>query len=267
MESIVSYFSTIGLDLPALLKLGAILLISALLLYGISRFIFRKQTLFASAISSSIAIVFIYVLMVLIIILATDLKFLVTPLPFVSLSENTIQFFQFKSASYAVIAAHVLRMIFLAFLVSIVDAILPAGKRFISWVFWRVVTVALGFVLHYLLNGLIAKYLPQGIVLYAPAILLAILILMLLTGSLRFLVGILLTTVNPLIAALYTFFFATIAGKQITKSVLTAGLLSGVMILLEKLDIQELSLLPSASVAYIPFLLLLIPVWYFIHRE
>ena len=101
---------------------------------------------------------------------------------------------------------------------------------------------------------------------YAPVILLAILLVMLLTGALRFLVGLVLTTVNPLIAALYTFFFASLVGKQITKAVLTTGILSGVILLLEKLGITTLSLLSGALVAYIPFLLILIVVWYIVSR-
>ena len=136
----------------------------------------------------------------------------------------------------------------------------------LKWLFWRILTVAVGFLLHYGVTWLLHRYLPQGIVLYAPAILLAILVLMLLTGALRFLVGLVLTTVNPVIAAFYTFFFASLVGKQITRAVLTTGILSGVIVLLEDMGITALSLAPGALVAYVPFLLILVPVWYFVSR-
>ena len=103
--------------------------------------------------------------------------------------------------------------------------------------------------------------------LYAPAILLVILVIMLLTGALRFLVGLFLTTINPLIAALYTFFFATLIGKQVTKAILTCAILSGVILLIEKLDLQSLPLTRGALVAYLPFLLLLLPVWYLVSKK
>lgn len=267
MESVINYFANIGMNLPVFLKLAGILLLGALLISGLSRFIFRKQTLFGHAVSSSIAILFIYVVMVLFFILSADLRFLITPLPFATLSENAIHFFRFTGAGYSVIAAQLLSMIILAFLVNLLDTLIPAGKKVISWIFYRILTVGAGFLLHYLVTWLFTKYLPQGIILYAPAILLAVLVLMLLTGALRFLVGLLLTTVNPLIAALYTFFFASLIGKQITKAVLTTGILSGVILLLEKLGIQALSLHPGAMVAYIPFLLLLVPVWYLISKK
>lgn len=267
MESIFSYFTDIGVNLPALLKFAGILLLGALLLSGLNRFIFRKQTLLGSAVSSSIAIIFIYVLMISIFVMATDLRFLVTPLPFITLSENVIEFFHFAGTGYSVIASQLVSMIVLAFLVNILDTLIPSGKKILSWILLRIVTVGIGLILHYLMSVVLTKYLPQGIVLYAPAILLIILVIMLLTGALRFLVGLILTTVNPLIAALYTFFFATLVGKQITKAVLTTAILSGVILLLEKLGVQSLSLASGALIAYLPFLLLLLPVWYLVSKK
>lgn len=266
MDSIVSYFASIGIDFLSFLKLTGCLLLGALLINSLCRFIFRKSTLLGQAVSSSIAIIFIYVVMVLILTLATELQFLVTPLPFAVFTSQNITFFQFDGAAYTVIASQLLSMIILAFLVNLVDGWMPKSKNFFKWTFWRIVTIALGFSLHYLVVWLFETYLPQGIVLYAPVILLGILILMLLTGALKYLLGLLLATVNPLIAALYTFFFANIVGKQITRSVLTTAILSSVLVLLQDLGLMTLSLAPEAMVGYIPFLLILIPVWYLISR-
>ena len=266
MESVLSYFSNVGVDFVSFLKLTAILLLGAVLISAVSRFIFRKQTLLGSSISSSIAIVFIYVIMVLILTVASDLHFLVTPLPLTSITAEQIEFFHFADASFPAVAAQLLGMIILAFLVNLVDSWLPRGKNLFSWIWWRLLTVALGFMLHYGANLLIHKYLPDGIIQYAPMILLIILVIMLLTGALRLVLGLILATVNPLIAALYTFFFATLIGKQITKAVLTAGILSGVILLMQNMGITFLSLMPEALVAYVPFLLILIPVWYLISK-
>lgn len=266
MDSMISYFSGLGLDFPSILKFAACILLGALLISALSRFIFRKQTLLGSAVSSSIAIIFIYAAMVLILTMVPDLHFLVTPLPFASITQQSIYFFSFTGASYSAIASQVLGMIILAFLVNLVDHWMPNSKNLLKWLFWRILTVAVGFLLHYIVTWLFHRYLPQGIVLYAPAILLAILVIMLLTGALRFLVGLVLTTVNPVIAALYTFFFANIVGKQITRAVLTTAVLSGVIALLQDLGIAALSLAPGALIAYVPFLLILVPVWYVVSR-
>lgn len=266
MESIVSYFANAGIDFGSFLRLAGILLLGSVLISAVSRFIFRRQTLLGSSISSSIAIIFIYVAMVLILTVATDLSFLVTPLPLASITAERIAFFNFADAAFPAVAAQLLAMIILAFLINLVESWLPRGKNIFSWTWWRLLTVAAGFMLHYGANLLIHKYLPQGFVQYAPMILLIILVIMLLTGALRFVLGLILATVNPVIAALYTFFFATLIGKQITKSVLTTGILSGVILLMQNMGITSLSLKPEALVAYIPLLLILIPVWYLISK-
>lgn len=266
MESIISFFADFGIDLPALVHFSGILLLGALLISFISRFIFRKQTMLGHAVSSSIAIIFIYVVTVLLITVATDLRFLVSPLPFVSITSGSIHFFTFHGSLYSVIAAQVLSMIILSFLVNIVDSWLPRGKKLLNWLSFRCLTVIFGFLLHYLVTWLFNKYCPEFVVTYAPAVLLTILIVMLLTGALRIIVGLILTTVNPVIAALYTFFFASLIGKQITKSVMTTAILSAVILLLEELNITSLSLMSGALAAYIPFLLILIPVWYLTSR-
>lgn len=266
MESIVSYFANIGIDFWSFLKLTAIVLMGALLISAVSRFIFKKQTLLGAAVSSSIAIIFIYVMMVLILTVVTQLRFLVTPLPLASISQDSIQFFRFEGADYTVVAAELLSMIILAFLVNLVDAWLPKGKNILTWFWWRALTVVIGFILHYAAAAILHKYLPQGIILYAPVILLAILVIILLTGALRFVLGLILATVNPLIAALYTFFFATLIGKQITKAVLTTGILVGVILLMQNMGIYELSIAAGALVAYVPFLLVMIPAWYLVSK-
>ena len=264
MESVISYFAGIGIDFWTCLKFAGILLLGALLLSSVTRFIFRKPTMLGSAVSSSIAIVFIYVMMVFIITVISKLRFLIAPLPFASISEDTIRFFSFTGSGYAQIASEILSMIILAFLVSIVDGWMPKSKNLFKWLLWRCVTVAIGLIMHFVSYWLINRYLPQVIVLYAPSILLAILVIMLLTGALKLLVGLVLTTVSPIIAALYTFFFATVVGKQLTKAVLTTAILAGVVFLLEDMGIAALSLASEALIAYVPFLILLVLVWYLV---
>lgn len=266
MESIISFFAGIGVDFLSFMKFAGILLLGSLLVSGVFRFIFKKQTLLSQCVSSSIAIVFIYVVMVLIFTVVEELRFLITPLPFATISQDSIRFFSFSGADYTVIAAELLSMIILALLVSLTDTCVPKGKNLLSWMLFRVLTVTIGFMLHYAANWLFHKYLPMGIVTYAPVILLVIVLIMLLTGALKFLLGLILAAVNPLIAALYTFFFATVIGKQITKSVLTTAILSGLMVLLDKLEITALSLQPEALVAYIPFLLILTLVWFVVSK-
>lgn len=266
MDSIISYFDQIGLDFTALSKVAVILLLGAVILCGICRFIYRKKTLIGQAVSSAIAIVFICIVSVLIITLAQGLHWLVSPLPLVDISENALTFFTFQHSGYPMIAAQLLSMIILSFLVNLADCWIPKGKNFVGWFFLRCLTVLSGFLLHFAVTWLFNRFLPEGIVQYAPSVLLGLLVLMLLTGALKIIVGLFLTTINPIIAALYTFFFASFVGKQITRAVLTTGILCGAIGLLHHYGITGLSIAASALIAYIPFLLILIFVWYVVNK-
>ena len=266
MESIIAYFNTLDLDFDALLKTGAILLLGTLLISLFGRFIFGKKSALNNAVSSAIGILFIYALTVILKSAGAQFQAWTAPLPFVTIAGDELRLFSFAGADYTVICAEVLSMIILSFLVNIVDGWLPRGKHIIGWIFFRCLTVLIALFLHLVVTGLFTAYLPEGIVTYAPPILLALLVLMLLTGALKILVGVLLTTVNPLIAALYTFFFANVIGKQITKAVLTTTLLTGLVLLLQYVGITAVSIASAALMAYIPFIVALIVLWYVVCR-
>jgi hypothetical protein len=191
---------------------------------------------------------------------------LIAPLPFVTISGDKLYLFDFFSAHYTTLCSEVLSMIILSFLVNLADGWLPRGKNIFSWIFFRCLTVVIGYLLHLIVVGLLATYLPDGIVTYAPVILLALLVLLLLTGALKILVGALLTTVNPIIGGLYTFFFATVIGKQISKATLTTVILAGLIIALKYAGVTFISIASAALIAYVPILILLIILWYIVSK-
>lgn len=266
MDIIVEYFNGLGLDFWELLTIGGILLLGMLLISLFGRFIFGKRSALNNAVSSAIGILFIYAVTVVLRSAGTQFQSLIAPLPFVSIHGDSMVLFSFQTADYAVICTEVLSMIILAFLVNLADGWLPKGKNIFTWIFFRCLTVVIAFFLHLLVVGLFRTYLPEGIVTYAPTVLLVLLVLMILTGALKLLVGILLTSVNPLIAALYTFFFANIVGKQITKAVLTTAILAALVYILTSTGYGVISIASAALMAYLPFLLILVALWYLIYR-
>ena len=266
MESVISYFRDLPIDFLSLLKTGGILLLGVLAVSLLGRFVFGKKSVLSSAVSSAIGIVFIYAITVVLESTGAQLQMLVAPLPFASLVGDDLVLFTFRGADYTVICSQVLSMIVLSFLVNLADGWLPAGKRLLGWIFFRCLTVIIGYALHLLVVWLFTAFLPQELVTYAPTILLALLILMLLTGALKLVVGAALTTVNPLIAAFYTFFFANVVGKQITRAILTTALLAGLVMLLNYLGCGVICIASAALIAYIPFLILLIAAWYIVTK-
>lgn len=266
MDAIVTYFEGLGLDFWQLLQTGGILLAGVLVVSLLSRFIFGKESILNNAASAAIGILFIYAVTVVCKSAGAQFDALLSPLPFVDIAEGQMRFFNFMEAEYTEICSQLLSMVILAFLVNLADGWLPRGKNIFSWVFFRCMTIVLALVLHLFVGGLFITYLPEGIVTYAPTILLALLVIMLLTGALKILVGIAISTVNPLVAALYTFFFANIVGKQITKAVLTTLLLAALVLCLNSAGIVVISVISSALIAYIPFVLVLTVLWYIVGR-
>lgn len=265
MESIVNYFAALNLDISEFLKAIGMLIAALLALALVGRFVFGKRSALILAVSSAIGILFIYAITVVLGGAGEDFQNFIAPLPFVTIENDSMILFSFQ-ADYTVICTQVLSMIILSFLMNLADGWLPTGKRILGWVFFRCLGVVIALILHLVVTGLLTTYLPEGLVTYAPVILLAILALMLLTGALKFLVGLVLTTVNPLIAALYTFFFANVVGKQITKAILTTGILAGLVFVLEKMGIVAISIASAALAAYIPLIVLLVVLWYIVGK-
>ena len=266
MEAIMQYISNLQLDWPHILKLAGVLLVGCFLISILGRFIFGKKSAFNNAISAAIGIIFMCAVSVILNSFGIRFAHWIAPLPFVSLHENTLELFNFFTADYTVICSEVLSMIILAFLINLIDGWLSKTKNFFGWLFFRCVTVIIAYGLHLLVSWLFTTYLPDGLITYAPVVLLALLVLLILTGALKILVGAVMATVNPLIAALYTFFFANIIGKQVTKAVLTTAVLAGIVILLRYLGVTIISIAASALVAYIPFMIVLVVLWYLINR-
>ncbi len=265
MESVINYFAGLNLDIIAFLKASGMLIGALLVLALVGRFVFGKRSPLIRAVSSVIGILFIYAITILLGDAGEQFQKFIAPLPFVTIENNTMVLFNFQ-ADYTVICTQVLSMIILSFLMNLADGWLPTGKRIFSWVFFRCLGVAIALALHLVVTGLLTAYLPEGLVTYAPVILLAILVLMLLTGALKFLVGLVLTTVNPLIAALYTFFFANVVGKQITKAILTTGILAALVLALQKMGIVAITIASAALAAYIPLIILLVALWYIVGK-
>lgn len=265
MESVMQYFQSLNLNWVLFVKAVGALVGCSLILALVGRFIFGKRSTLCRAISSAIGILFIYAITVVLADAGEQFQRFLAPLPFVTFSGDSMILFSFQ-ADYTVICSQILSMIILAFLMNLADSWLPVGKKLFGWILFRCLSLIIALVLHLIVTGLLTTLLPEGLITYAPVILLGILVLMLLTGCLKFLVGLVLTTVNPLVAALYTFFFASLVGKQITKAVLTTAIMAGLILLLQELGVAAISIASAALVAYIPLLILLLALWYIIGK-
>lgn len=266
MDKILEALTSTGIDFSNYLVSAGILIAALLLLSVLGRICFGKHSTMGGAASSVIGIFMIYAIAIVLHTLKLPLGSLLAPLPMITLQGESLLFFSFATSGFPAICTQLVNVIILAFLMNILDRWIPKGKNIFLWLLLRILTIVAAMICHLIVTNLLVAFLPAGFMAYSAIILLAVLLLMLLTGALKVVVGVALTTVNPIIAALYTFFFANLVGKQITKAVVTTGILAGIVFGLEYFGITALSIAAAALVAYIPLLLILLVVWYIMGR-
>lgn len=269
MESIIIQLKTLigtDADITSFLLLALVLTVGSLVFGFIGRFAFGKKSVLNQSVSSAIGILFIYAVTIVIHSYGLNLKLLVSPLPFIYIADDTLQIFQFAQADYVKICNELLNTIILAFLVNLVNGWLPQGKKLFGWLLLRVVSVVLGMLLFSTVNYLLTSFLPEGLLTWAPVILLALLVLMLFVGALKGIVGAALVTVNPLIGFLYTFFFASFVGKMLSKAMLTTLILSVLVYALNHFGVAVVFIGTAVLLGYLPLLILLLVLWYIIGK-
>ena len=266
MDFINAYCSAHNINLTLLLSGSVILLLVLLVLGTAGKVLFGKRSTLSCVVSSAISILFLYAITIVVSSLSLPVEKFFAPLPMVTIYQDELVFFSFFRADFLTICSELVSLLLLCTIASLIDTAVRQGKNFFTWFLLRCLTVILALLAHLLVSHLMLRFLPEGITTYAPVILLGVLVLMLLTGMLKFVLGAFLTTIHPMIAALYTFFFAHRIGKQIWKSVLTTTLLSGVIIVLNKVGIAAVSVAAAVLPVYIPLLLALAGLWYLSYK-
>lgn len=266
MDFILKQLNELGFDTDLFLRSAVLLAIGSILMGVIGRFVFGKRSIFHCAASSAIGILFVYAVTIGIYATGAGWHRLLAPLPFLEFTETELQVFVFEGKGYREICTQVLSMVILSFLVNILDSLLPRGKKFFTWLILRILTVVGAMALHLISAWLMETFLPQGFMQYAPIILLALLVILVLVGGLKILVGAVLTTVNPIIGVLYTFFFANIVGKALTKAMLTTLILGALVYLLGRVGFTVIAIAEITLFALIPLALILLIIWFVISK-
>ena len=265
MDAILDFLQSVvpqNFDAAAFIKAALFIFIGLLIISAIGRLFFGKKSTLNHSISSAISILFIYAITVVIHSLGVDLNFLLSPLPFVTIDGDFLSVFLYEGKHYTVICSEILSMVILSFLANLSDSWLPSGKRLFSWFFFRCISVLLAMILHLIASALLAAFLPEGLLTWAPVVLLCLLGVTLFMGLLKLILGALLSTVSPTLGIFASFFFCHVIGKQITRAVLTTALMTGIVWALNYTGFTSIFIASSALTAYIPFLIILLIVWY-----
>lgn len=250
-------------DIISMMKFIGVFAFAVLFIGLLGRVVLGKRSSLNHSVSSAMGILFIYAVTIVIYTFNPyALSKYLAPLPFVTFSGDVLRVFSFSGADYSDICREVLSMIILAFLVNLLDTWIPKGKKFGSWFTYRLMTVLVAMVLHYLVKWAFNAFLPGVLVTYAPTVLLCILGAMLALGLVKVILSLVLTVINPIIGALYTFFFSNFIGKQISKAVFTTVILSAVAFALHYFGYAAISISPDVLGNYVPLLAVLTILWY-----
>lgn len=259
-----SYLPT-EVDLVTAAQLMLFFAVGSLILGCLSRVVLGKRSSLNRSLSSTIGILFIYAVTVVVYTFKPwNLESLLSPLPFVTFYQEYMIVFPITDAQFPALCSQVLSLIILAFLVNLMDTILPQGRNPFVWYLLRFLTVVGSMLLHLAARWAFQTYLPGVLVTYAPTILLIVLILMILSGALNLILGLVITMTNPFLGAMYTFFFSNVVGKQLSKAVFSSAILCGIVYLLEYLGSTVVCISAAALVAYIPIAIVLMLLWYLV---
>ena len=261
----VSHYIPAEVDLGSAMKFLLFFTACSLILGVLGRIFLGKRSSLNNALSSVMGILFLYALTIVIYTYKPwNLENLLSPLPFVTFAGDYMILLPLRDAQLPALCTEILSLIILAFLMNLLDTFIPRGKTVISWYVLRFFTVGIAMVFHLMTRWAIHQYLPEGLITYAPTVLLILLAAMLLMGLANLFLGLILTVVNPLIGAMYTFFFSNILGKQLTKAVFTTAILAAIVFLLEYFGYTVICITGSALLAYIPLAAVMLILWYLI---
>lgn len=253
------------LNLAHIAKFLLIFAAGSLILSVLGRFVLGKRSSLNRSLSSVMAVLFIYAMTIMIYTFKPwNLNNLLSPLPFVTFFNEYMVVMPVVGIYPTVLARELLSLIILAFLVNLLDVILPQGKTVIGWYCLRFFLVGLSLAGHLLVHWAFNTYAPNFIVEYAPLVLLLILISMLVLGFLNAVLGLLLTISNPFVGAVYYFFFSNVVGKQLTKAVFTTGILCIILFLMDQADYSFIHISMTALTAYVPVALVSLALWFLI---
>ena len=149
---------------------------ASLILGFMGRVFLGKRSSLNHSLSAAMGILFIYAVAIVVYTFKPwSLDALLSPLPFVRFAGEHLLVIPFQRSPLTIVCSEILSLVILAFLVNLLDTLIPRGNSALGWFFLRILTVLFAMVLHILVDWAFKTYLPNVLVTYAPTILLVIL--------------------------------------------------------------------------------------------
>ena len=199
-----------------------IIAIAVIVAVGI-RMIHKKASQYNHALSSAMALLFMYLLLIQLHKLVPDIVDpLLDKLPLVDmdLENGTVSLFQFSAKNFSASCAEFLNLFILSFCLIGLDDLIPDAKNVTSWMILQFIIVCLSMAIYTFLLKCINHFCPDLLSSYAPMILVCILLFMVFLGLLKVVLTMMLVAVNPLLIAISAFFSGNKLGLALGKAVM-----------------------------------------------
>ena len=267
IDAIQSILETTNALIPATLEksiiLSALLIVFVLGLGLVFRLFFGRNCAVNRGISGFLEVLFIYAATVTVYTLKPwNLSQYLAPLPFAIFRGDILIVSYSACSTIPLLCSQLLSLIILCFIVHLLNFVLPRGRSFVPWLLMRAVCVVLAVGVDLAANWALNAFLPAVIAESAPVALITVLAVTLLVSLFNPLLCILFTAANPIVGLLYTFFFSNTIGKNLTRAVLSAGMVFALFYGMDYFECIVINITPGALLRDSPFALALLGVWY-----
>ena len=249
------------------IKMILMICVACILGGALLRLLFGKRATTVRSVTVAVGILITYLILFILSAKFSSLSAYLVALPFASFGNGTISVFTLMQSAQDNLYYELVNLILLSFLFGLLDDLLPEGKRFFTWLLLRCICIVCAYLAFSLVTGLIARFLPDAIMQYAPAILLVLLAVFLAVTVFKWLISLILgISGGPVLGAIYTFFISHVVGKQLTKSALSTGILMGLVYLANHFGMTTFVIGQPYYLTAVPLIVLLCGVWYLIHK-
>lgn len=228
------------------------------------RLIHQKSSKYNHALASAMALLFAYTTLIwlhggfLTDLVSEALKIL----PLIEYDGEKIALFKFSLDKPFEACSAYLYTFILSFILIGLDDLIPDAKNGLAWILLQIFITLLTLVFYWFVMKCIGHFMPDGLNQFAPLILVAILVFMVLLAFLKVVLGLLLVAVNPLLGAVSAFFSTSRLGQALGKAALCALFLCAVCIYLVNNDLGTFVLEDMSFAVCILPMVVLVGLWF-----
>ena len=238
------------------------ILLSTVAVGGVYCARFGKKTLVNQGVSGVMNILVIYLTAVLCYIHVPPLRTMFPPLPFLTVTEETVTLVDPFKLELGVLSPLLLRLMLMTLLVNLSYSMGIGGKTILSWFFSQLLTVALGLLFYTIFTAGLSNILPAVLSRYAIIPVVIVLVIAVLMLSAKFIFTVLSRGGNPYFGAVYKFFTVNKGGALFTTSALSFLLSMIILVIMHVCGNTTMSYTNTNTAGLLIILLMLLSVLY-----